>query len=108
MDNYLFNKNLMEKLARDKDLQLNVTKHDLIKKHLEKLDNGDFKSETSNYLYFYDVILKQILGYDLHENILFDEKEDAGRGKSEFVLKSGDKKFMVDLLMMRLRLLRIV
>lgn len=95
MDNDLFNKNLMKKLARDKDLQLNVTKHDLIKKHLSKLENGDFKSETSNYLYFYEIILKEILGYDLQENILFDEKEDQGRGKSEFVLKNDDKKFMV-------------
>ena len=95
MDNDLFNQNLMKKLARDKDLQLNVTKHDLIKKHLSKLENGDFKSETSNYLYFYETILKEILGYNLQENILFDEKEEVGRGKSEFVLKNGDKKFMV-------------
>jgi len=85
----------MKKLAQDKELQLNVTRHDLIKNHLSKLGNGDFKSETSNYLYFYEIILKEILGYDLQENILFDEKEDAGRGKSEFVLKNGDKKFMV-------------
>ncbi len=95
MDNDLFNQNLMKKLASDKELQLTVTRHDLIKDHLSKLENGDFKSETSNYLYFYEVILKEILGYDLEENILFDEKEDAGRGKSEFVLKNGDKKFMV-------------
>lgn len=85
----------MKKLAQDKDLQLNVTKHDLIKEHLSKLENGDFKSETSNYLYFYETILKEILGYNLQENILFDEKEEVGRGKSEFVLKNGDKKFMV-------------
>ena len=26
---------------------------------------------------------------------LIDEKEEEGRGKSEFILKSGDKKFMV-------------
>lgn len=95
VDNHLFNQNLMKKLARDKDLQLTVTKHDLIKEHLSKLENGDFKSETSNYLYFYEVILKEILGYNLQENILFDEKEEIGRGKSEFVLKNGDKKFMV-------------
>ncbi|MDO9627411.1 MAG: TaqI-like C-terminal specificity domain-containing protein [Methanobacteriaceae archaeon] len=95
MDNDLFNQNLMKKLARDKDLQLNVTKHDLIKEHLSKLENSDFKSETSNYLYFYETILKEILGYNLQENILFDEKEEVGRGKSEFVLKNGDKKFMV-------------
>jgi len=84
----------MKKYAQDKAFKLTIPKHDLIKKHAEKVENADFKSEVSSYLYFYDFI-KEILGYDREENILFDEKEDKGRGKSEFALKSGDKKFMV-------------
>ena len=35
------------------------------------------------------------MGYNLEDNILFDEKEGEGQGKSEFILKSSDKKFMV-------------
>ena len=67
----------------------------LLVKHIEKLEEGQFEAETKNYIYFYEVWLKDILGYDLEDNILFDEKEGEGRGKSEFILKSGDKKFMV-------------
>jgi len=75
-------------------LKLTPKKFDLLKEYISKLDAGDFKAETKNYLYFYDVILKGILGYK-RDDVLFDEKEDAGIGKSEFVLKSDDKKFMV-------------
>jgi type I restriction-modification system DNA methylase subunit len=78
-----------------KDFKLTPSKHDLIVKHVTKLEESQFKAETKNYIYFYEVWLKGILGYDLDENVLFDEKEDQGRGKSEFILKSGDKKFMV-------------
>lgn len=94
MKNNLFNQALMKKYAKDKAFDLTVSKHDFIKKHAEKVENGDFKSEVSSYLYFYD-FLKEILGYDREENILFGEKEDTGRGISEFALKSEDKKFMV-------------
>jgi hypothetical protein len=38
-------------------------------------------------------MVEGILGYDLDENILFDDKEVKGRVKSEFILKSGDKNF---------------
>ena len=51
------------------------------------MEEGQFEAETKNYIYFYEVWLKDILGYDLEDNILFDEKEGEGRGKSEFILK---------------------
>lgn len=94
MRNNLFNQALLKKYAKDKKFSLTVPKYDFLKKHAGKVQEGYFKSEVSSYLYFYD-FLKEILGYDREENILFDEKEDSGRGKSEFALKSGDKKFMV-------------
>jgi type I restriction-modification system DNA methylase subunit len=93
MKNDLFNQTLLRKYS--KDFNLTPSKHDLIVKHIEKLEQGQFEAETKNYIYFYEVWLKGILGYDLEDNILFDEKEGEGRGKSEFILKSGDKKFMV-------------
>ena len=92
MKNQLFNKMLLKKYS--KNFKLNVRKHDLLKEYASKVKSGDFKAETKNYLYFYDVILKDILGYK-RENVLFDEGVDAGTGRSEFVLKSDDKKFMV-------------
>lgn len=95
MKNNLFNKSQMKKYADNKAFHLTVQKHDFLKTHVEKIKNGDFKSEKSSYLYFYD-FLKEILGYDREENILFEDKEAIGRGKVEFVLKSTDKhKFMV-------------
>jgi len=93
MNNDLFNQTLMRKYS--KDFKLTPSKHDLILKHIQKLEEGQFEAETKNYIYFYEVWLKGILGYDLDENVLVDEKEEKGRGKSEFILRSGDKKFMV-------------
>ena len=92
MENTLFNQTLMKKYSGK--LNLTPKKHDLLKEYIAKLDAADFKSETKNFLYFYDVVLKGILGYK-REDVLFDEKEDVGIGKSEFVLKSDNKKFMV-------------
>ena len=93
MRNDLFNQTLMRKYS--KEFKLTPSKHDLIIKHDEKLEESQFEAETKNYIYFYEVWLKEILGYDLDENILPDEKEKDRRGKSEFILKSSDKKFMV-------------
>ncbi|EKF86936.1 Eco57I restriction-modification methylase domain-containing protein [Methanobacterium formicicum] len=92
MENHLFNQTLLKKYS--KSYNLNPTKHDLLKEYISKIDRGDFKSETKNYLNFYDIILKGILGYK-REDVLFDEKGDVGTGRSEFVLTSKDKKFMV-------------
>lgn len=95
MENTLFNQHRMNKYSNDNSFKLSLTKHDLIKEHIEKLEKGDLKAETSNYLYFFDVFLRDILGYDRKENILFDESVDKGAKRSEFVLKNGDEKFMI-------------
>ncbi|KAF5062109.1 hypothetical protein DSECCO2_308330 [anaerobic digester metagenome] len=92
MENDLFNLTLLKK--HSKKFKLTPSKHDLLKEYINKVEKDEFKSETKNYLYFYDVILKSILGYK-REDVLFDEKGDVGTGRSEFVLKSDDKKFMV-------------
>lgn len=94
MKNNLFNHSQMKKYAKDKAFQLTVQKHDFLKVHAEKVEKGDFQSERSSYLYFYD-FLRKVLGYKREENILFEDKEAIGRGKVEFVLKSDDNKFMV-------------
>lgn len=95
MENTLFNQHRLNKFAKDKDFKLNISKHDLIKKHVDKLKKKELKAETSNYLYFFDVFLRDILGYEREENVLFDEAVDTGAKRSEFVLKNGDEKFMI-------------
>jgi|WetSurMetagenome_2_1015567.scaffolds.fasta_scaffold113955_1 hypothetical protein len=94
MENTLFNQHRMDKYAQDKSFKIKLSQHDLIKKHIEKLSRGELKAETSNYLYFFDVFLRDILGYGREENVLFDEtvdkgakKVDRGVKRSEFVLK---------------------
>ncbi len=61
MKNDLFNQAMLKKYG--KNFKLNPSKQDLIKEHLSKLETKAFESETENYLYFYDNILKGILGY---------------------------------------------
>ncbi len=95
MENTLFNQHRMDKYAKDKSFKLNLSSHDLIKEHIEKLEKGELKAETSNYLYFFDVFLRDILGYDRKENVLFDETVDKGAKRSEFVLANADEKFMI-------------
>jgi len=92
MRNDLFNQTLLKKYG--KNFKLTPSKHDLIKDYLSILESGAFKAETENYLNFYEYILKGLLEYP-GENVLFDQKEDFGRGKSEFVLQADDKKFMI-------------
>lgn len=92
MQNDLFNMVMLKKFSNK--FKLTPSIHEMVKRYLSKLESGDFKSETKNYLYFYDVVLKSILGYN-REDVLFDEKEDQGVGKSEFVLQADGKKFMI-------------
>ena len=93
MINTLFSEDLMDKYYSD--FELSPDKEVLIRKYISKIVNNDFKDEESNYTFFYDWILKEILEYDLEKNIRHHEKVDEGRGKSEFVLENENKKFMV-------------
>ena len=95
MENTLFNQHRMDKYAKDKSFKFNLSHHDLIREHIEKLEKGELKAEKSNYLYFFDVFLRDILGYDRKENVLFEAPMDKGPKRSEFILTEGDKKFMI-------------
>ena len=44
MKNDLFNQTLLLKYS--KDFKLTPSKHDLLVKHIEKLENGQFEAET--------------------------------------------------------------
>jgi type I restriction-modification system DNA methylase subunit len=81
----------MDKYSKDKDFKLNPSKHDIIKEHIAKLERGELRAEKSNYLYFYEFILKDILGYN-KSNILFEDHVKKGGKASEFVLCTDNKK----------------
>lgn len=92
MKNTLFNQTLLKKYA--KKFKPTYKQKETIREYIKMVEDGEFKAETKNYINFYDIILKEILGYE-RENVSFDEKVDDGIGRSEFVLKSGNNKFMV-------------
>ncbi|MBP2045183.1 Eco57I restriction-modification methylase domain-containing protein [Methanobacterium aggregans] len=98
MENTLFNPQMMDKFAQDKDLNLNFAKKELITKHINKLKREELKSEKQNYFYFSDVILKEILGYK--EECIRPEKPVKVGGKaSDFVLHldNGNEFMIVEL-----------
>ncbi len=92
MDNSLFNQSLLRKYGEY--FKPTHKQKEVIRDYIEKVDCNEFKGETKNYLKFYDIILKEVLGYGL-DDVNFDEKVDTGTGRREFVLKSHNKKFMV-------------
>jgi hypothetical protein len=92
MKNNLFNLAQMKEYAESKAFDLTVSKFDFIKKHVEMVENREFESEESSYLYFYD-FLKNVFGYSREDNIKFEDK--IGRGRVEFALQSDDNKFMI-------------
>ena len=85
-------KHYLRNILLNSSLLINKKRH--VREYVEMIEKGEFKGETQNYLNFYDMILKDILGYE-RANVNFDQKVDDGAGRSEFVLKSGNKKFMV-------------
>ena len=91
--NNLFNKQLFERYLTD----IKITEEQ--RNHLElwnsKLDAGELIAETSNYHYFEKVFLNVLFGYDSFTDILADDKEETGSGKSEFKLKLNNKVFMI-------------
>lgn len=92
MKNDLFNQTLLDEYSNQ--FKPTYKQKETIREYIEKVEKGEFKAETKNYINFYDIILKEILGYE-RDNVSFDEKVDDGAGRSEFVLKKGDTKFMV-------------
>ena len=78
--NNLFNKQLFERYLTD----IKITEEQ--RNHLElwnsKLDAGELIAETSNYHYFEKVFLNVLFGYDSFTDILADDKEETGSGKS--------------------------
>lgn len=92
MRNNLFNQMLLRKYA-DKFKPTHKQKLTILE-YVEKVENGDFEGEERNYINFFDMILKDVLGYT-RDDVDSHSRVDDGPGRVEFALQSGKDRFMV-------------
>lgn len=95
IENNLFNDKKMEEFIElyDDSLTINVD-CDPISYWIKKLDNDELKSEKTNYIRFFKIILENILGYEFTDIQYEESIGDEGR-PVEFTLKKGDKDYVV-------------
>jgi len=93
MDNKLFNDKTIERLTSH--IKLSVKQKKASKKWLELMNKGELMREKRGYLNFYDLVLKEMLGYDNikheKEGIEFTYEKD-GVSKVRFEAKGMDTK----------------
>ena len=61
---------------------------------IKKLDNDELRSEKTNYIRFFKIILENILGYEFTDVKYEENIGDEGR-PVEFTLKKDDKDYVV-------------
>ena len=95
IENNLFNDKKMEEFIQLYDDELTVNADcDPISYWIKKLDNDELKSEKTNYIRFFKIILENILGYEFTDIQYEESIGDEGR-PVEFTLKKGDKDYCV-------------
>ena len=95
IENNLFNDKKMEEFIQLYDDELTVNADcDPISYWIKKLDNDELKSEKTNYIRFFKIILENILGYEFTDIQYEESIGDEGR-PVEFTLKKGDKDYVV-------------
>ncbi len=95
IENNLFNDKKMEEFIRLYDDELTVNADcDSISYWIKKLDNDELKSEKTNYIRFFKIILENILGYEFTD-IEYEENIGDEGIPVEFTLKKGDKDHVV-------------
>lgn len=94
MHNSIFNQNQMKKYINKYSLQITPEINKAINEWVSKLDKNELESEKNNYINFFDIILRDILGYSRHD-ILYEENIGREGRPVEFVLKKEDKKLVV-------------
>lgn len=95
IENNLFNDKKMEEFIQLYDDELTVNADcDPISYWIKKLDNNELKSEKTNYIRFFKIILENILGYEFTDIQYEESIGDEGR-PVEFTLKKGDKDYVV-------------
>lgn len=95
IENNLFNDKKMEELIELYDDALTIKADcDPISYWIKKLDNDELKSEKTNYIRFFKIILENILGYEFTDVKYEENIGDEGR-PVEFTLKKEDKDYVV-------------
>ena len=95
IENNLFNDKKMEEFIELYDDSLTINADcDPISYWIKKLDNDELKSEKTNYIRFFKIILENILGYEFTDIQYEESIGDEGR-PVEFTLKKGDKDYVV-------------
>lgn len=95
IENNLFNDKKMEEFIQLYDDELTVNAEcDPISYWIKKLDNDELRSEKTNYIRFFKIILENILGYEFTDIQYEENIGDEGR-PVEFTLKKGDKDYVV-------------
>ena len=95
IENTLFNEKKMEEFIELYDDALTVNADcDPISYWIKKLDQDELKSEKSNYIKFFKIILENILGYEFTDIQYEENIGDEGR-PVEFTLKKDGKDYVV-------------
>ncbi|MCQ2964152.1 MAG: N-6 DNA methylase, partial [archaeon] len=76
------------------ELQITPEINKAINEWVSKLDKNELESEKNNYINFFDIILRDILGYSRHD-ILYEENIGREGRPVEFVLTKEDKELVV-------------
>lgn len=80
----LFNKNLI--IEKASDIEISPEKQDILDSYIKKVKNEEFVDEVPNYPFFYEYILRNLLGYNIEE-IPFEKPTGETRKRVEFALK---------------------
>lgn len=95
MENNLFSKGIFDELVNKHDniLKIDDVKRNAVKKWGEMLKNGELTDEISNYGNFQDIILRQLLGYDIDD--IKTNYSTEGNESIEFALTNKDNEVYV-------------
>lgn len=94
MENSLFNKTKLDNFVRKYNNLIKITEdiRNIISKWLEKIENRKLEDEILNYGNFQDLILRQLLGYDIND--ISTNYQTEGNESVEFVLKKEDEAYV--------------
>lgn len=96
--------NIINNIFNQKKMESRINEHDekfedlidktALNKWIDKLEKDELRDEKKNYLKFYDIILKELLGYET-DDVEFEEDNGKEGRPVEFTLKKDDKPYAV-------------
>lgn len=97
IENKIFDEKLMKNFIEKyhANLKIKNPESDPVLFWSDKLDKEELKKERENYFIFADVILRDLLGYDLKEDIKFESSPTDNSRPVEFTLRQDKKDYAV-------------